>query len=191
MSIQNIDFAKKLEITKKYEINENKKKIPQSRVFFLIFLAGFFLGSVFGYKLHHLQYAEATLIKNPDVYEEQSPAGGTVRNPSITVPDPPSLSSDIILYLGTFDAKLSSEIIRFLQSRNIIEEARFVSCHHLKNEKILRQGSLFRIPYRDGKQQKLVIGCFPSIEEATVFLNKIKAVYPQLFTQAEVLQLEE
>lgn len=203
MAIQNIDFAKKIE----KDINPSRKreiKSSQSKIswFLIVFFIGFTLGFIAGFQFFKLKHIEENLIKNPDQLkesqdisleenEESNVHQEENNNNDIIYANISKEKGDIIILLGNFDAKRSSEIIKYLKIKNIMQQFQFYSCEGLEQYQAFRNnGGIYRIPSDDGKFHKIIIGCFLNKENAHKVLEELKQINKNLFSDASIFQIE-
>ncbi|MCS7204370.1 MAG: hypothetical protein NZ853_01585 [Leptospiraceae bacterium] len=196
MSIQNIDFAKKFKTeTTQKPVQKKDVYAKKYKLHFVFFLLGFVLGTLITYQIMKFKEIEKNLIINPDRFEEGPGATNITTKKKISsnvvVSNVPQRNADVMVFLGIYPAKQSSEIIRYLQDKQVLANANIVPCSKLENYPLFKQGAIFRIPVKNGEHQKLAIGCFYSHDEALELLKSLKKINPTLFAESEIIQIED
>ncbi len=202
MEAHNIDFARRIELQEK----TNKKNTKSSKVswYFIIFFIGFSLGVYTGFQLFKLKHLEETLVKNPDKLPQDittdketnesfnTTSAKDYKEGSIEYSNVSNPEGDYIIYLGKFNAKYSSEIIKYLKNKDVFKNKHFYPCKHLEEYSYLKENPiLYQIPTEKGKYHKIIIGCFLSEEEAKQFLDIIVSLDKDIFKNSEIYHLKE
>lgn len=197
MGIQNIDFAKKIELNEKESkpLKQNNKKNKVSW-YFIIFFLGFTFGFYSGYQIFKLKHLEENLVKNPDTLDtnesKKSEISDTKNADANTFSNISTMTGDYIVFLGVYNAKRSSEIIKYLENKKVFDNHKFYPCSNLNDFNTSKSnGSIYRIPIENGKYHKILIGCFIEKIEADNFLKELIRFNKDFFNKSEVYLIQE
>jgi hypothetical protein len=197
MAIQNIDFAKKIE--REVDIHKRKDNKQNNKVswYMIIFFVGFSIGFYVGFQFFKLKHIEENLIKNPDklqdTYNEGSQDSQLDKNneEEKIYANVSEEKGNIIILIGKFNAKRSSEIIKYLKLKEVLNRFPFYSCEGIDNFQAFQNtGGIYRIPIENGKYHKIILGCFLNHDNALKVLNELKSINENLFKNSTILQIE-
>ncbi len=201
MAIENIDFAKKRLDLEPTTSKKKDTKQPKSKIswFLIVFFLGFSVGFFAGFQFFKLKHIEENLIKNPDKLNEPEENLNTYKEPEHNKSQEKSneiayanvSKGKMIIYIGKYNAKRSSEIIKYIKSKEFTNQFEFHSCEGLENFQAFKNsGGIYRIPVEEGKYHKIILGCFLDKESAMEVLKELKKINENMFKESTILEIE-
>jgi len=201
MAIENIDFAKKRLDLEPTESKKKDPKQPKSKMswFLIVFFLGFSVGFFAGFQFFKLKHIEENLIKNPDQLTEPDENLNTYKEPEKNknqenhseIAYANVSKGKMIVYIGKYNAKRSSEIIKYIKSKELSNRFEFYSCEGLENFQAFKSsGGIYRIPIEEGKYHKIILGCFLDKESAMDVLRELKKINENMFKETTILEIE-